>query len=155
MKKIKAVFVYFLDYLSAKGLAQHTISCYRSGLIRYINFLRENEIYLFSQVNKELIDEYPAYLKKQGLKTDLIYGNLLAIKLFYRFILSENYINEDIGNLIEIPQRIKGRKKRKRKDKLEFSEGIRLFCKDCINFRGCRGERWEECEHRGELLRVI
>lgn len=156
MKKIKMVFVYFLDYLSVgKGLAKDTADYYRLNLIKYINFLKKNEIYSFSQVNKESFNDYSVYLKEAGLKTSSIYVNLLAIKLFYRFMLSEDYINEDIGNLIEIPQRIKERKKRNREDKLESSHtGVRLFCKDCIDFRKCKGRIWEECEYRGELLRV-
>lgn len=157
MQKIKVIFIYFIDYLSIKkGLARDTVDYYRFNLMKYINFLKENEIYSFSQVNKESFNNYSAYLKREGLKTSSIYVNLLAIKLFYRFMLSEDYINGDIGNLIEIPQRNKERKKRNREDKLESPHtGIRLFCKDCINSRECEGARWEECEYRDELLKVI
>lgn len=157
MKKLKIIFVYFLDYLSTeRGLAQDTVSYYRFSLIKYINFLKENEIYSFEWINKEIINNYSAYLKKEGLKISTIYVNLLAVKFFYRFMLTENYINEDIGNLIEIPQRIKEKKKRNREDKLKSSyTGIRLFCKDCINFGECEGTRWEECEYKLELLKVI
>ena len=158
MKKIKVIFVYFGDYLSIKkGLARDTVSYYKYNLVKYINFLKENEIHSFSQVNKESFNDYSAYLKREGLRTSSIYVNLLAIKLFYHFMLSEDYINGDIGSLIEIPQRIKEKKKRKREMRCLSHQitKIRLFCKDCINFKECEGKRWGECKYRDELLKVV
>jgi len=146
VKKLKVIFVYFLDYLSAKGLARNTINSYRCKMTKYIDFLKENEINSFSQVNEELINDYSAYLKKEGFSTGAIRKKLLvAFRVFHRFMSSEGYINEDISKNFRIDRRFPNYEKVR----------IRLFCKDCINFRECEGKKWEECKYRNELLKVI
>ncbi len=149
MKKLKVIFIYFLDYLSVKkGLAQSGMDSYKYSLIKHINFLKENKVYSFARINKELINDYPAYLEKEGLKTRSIYGYLFAIKVFYRFMFFEGYVNENISSLI----------KTSRIDRRSFGHEkvrTRLFCKDCIDFRECKGKRWEECKYRDDLLKII
>lgn len=137
MKKLKVILVYFLDYLfREKGLAQKTLSSNRYSLIKYNDFLKENEVYSFERINKELINNYPAYLKREGLNTESIYRNIFPIRAFYRFMLFEGYINRDIASLIELPQI--GRKFPYH-DVLSLEEINRLF--DNSNFRGYLGQR--------------
>jgi integrase/recombinase XerD len=105
MKNLEKILGYFLDYLSVeRGLAQNTIVSYRYDLTKYINFLKKNKINSFKEANKGIINDYSVYLRGKRLGINSISRNLVAIKVFYRFMLTEGFINEDISSLIEFPR---------------------------------------------------
>ena len=105
MKKLEENLESFLDYLSIeRGLAQNTIISYRYDLIKYISFLKKKKISSFNQTNKVLVNNYSVYLRGKGLEINSISRNLVAVKMFYRFLLMESYIKEDVTSLIEFPR---------------------------------------------------
>lgn len=105
MKNLKENLESFLDYLSIeRGLAQNTIISYRYDLLKYIDFLKKNKISSFKQTNKDLINNYFVYLRGKNLEINSISRNLVAVKIFYRFLLMEGYIKEDVTSLIEFPR---------------------------------------------------
>ena len=135
MKELEEILGYFLDYLSVeRGLAQNTIISYRYDLIKYINFLKKNKVKSFNQTSKGLINNYFVYLKKEGLGINSISRNLVAIKIFYRFMLTENFINKDVSSLIEFPRVSK---------KLPYVLSLREInaLLDNPNFEGYLGQR--------------
>lgn len=105
MKKLEEFLECFLDYLTIeRGLAQNTIISYRYDLIKYINFLKNNNINSFNQAKKDLVNNYFVYLRKNNLEINSISRNLVAVKMLYRFLLTEGFIKEDITGLIEFPR---------------------------------------------------
>lgn len=105
MKKLEENLECFLDYLSIeRGLAQNTIISYRYDLIKYISFLKKRKVNSFNQTNKVLVNNYFAYLRGKDLEINSISRNLVAVKMFYRFLLMEGLIKEDITSLIEFPR---------------------------------------------------
>ena len=105
MKKLEEILECFLDYLTIeRGLAQNTIISYRYDLIKYINFLKKNNISSFNQTKKDLVNDYFVYLRKKNLEINSISRNLVAVKMLYRFLLAEGFIKEDITGLIEFPR---------------------------------------------------
>lgn len=105
MKKLEEILECFLDYLTIeRGLAQNTIISYRYDLIKYINFLKKNNISSFNQTKKDLVNNYFVYLRKKNLEINSISRNLVAVKMLYRFLLTEGFIKEDITGLIEFPR---------------------------------------------------
>ncbi len=105
MKKLEVNLESFLDYLSIeRGLAQNTIISYRYDLIKYISFLKKKKINSFNQTNKVLINNYFVYLRGKDLEINSISRNLVAVKMFYRFLLMEGLIKEDTTSLIEFPR---------------------------------------------------
>jgi integrase/recombinase XerD len=105
MKKLEETLEFFLDYLSIeRGLAQNTIISYRYDLIKYISFLKKKKISSFNQTNKVLVKNYFVYLRGKDLKINSISRNLVAVKMLYRFLLMEGYIEEDVTSLIEFPR---------------------------------------------------
>ena len=105
MKKLEETLEFFLDYLSIeRGLAQNTIISYRYDLIKYISFLKKKKIGSFNQTNKVLVKNYFVYLRGKDLKINSISRNLVAVKMLYRFLLMEGYIEEDVTSLIEFPR---------------------------------------------------
>jgi len=105
MKKLEEILECFLDYLTIeRGLAQNTIISYRYDLIKYINFLKKNNISSFNQTKKDLVNNYFVFLRKKNLEINSISRNLVAVKMLYRFLLIEGFIKEDITGLIEFPR---------------------------------------------------
>ncbi len=105
MKKLEEILECFLDYLTIeRGLAQNTIISYRYDLIKYINFLKKNNISSFNQTKKDLVNNYFVCLRKKNLEINSISRNLVAVKMLYRFLLTEGFIKEDITGLIEFPR---------------------------------------------------
>ncbi len=104
-KKLEEILEYFLDYLAVeRGLAENTLIAYRYDLAKYLNFLKENKLQSFDCLNREIINNYFLYLKNLGLEINSISRNLVALKMFYRFMWTENFIPEDISGLIEFPR---------------------------------------------------
>ncbi|MCJ7814038.1 MAG: tyrosine recombinase, partial [Candidatus Atribacteria bacterium] len=135
MKKLEENLESFLDYLSIeRGLAQNTLISYRYDLIKYLDFLKKNKINSFKQTNKILVNNYFVYLRGKDLKINSISRNLVALKMFYRFLLMEGYIDEDITSLIEFP-----RVSKKLPHALSLRE-INLLL-DKVNFKGNLGLR--------------
>ena len=105
MKKLEETLESFLDYLSIeRGLAQNTIISYKYDLIKYITFLKKKKISSFDQTNKVLINNFFVYLRGKSLEINSISRNLVAVKMFYRFLLMEGLIKEDATSLIEFPR---------------------------------------------------
>jgi integrase/recombinase XerD len=105
MKKLKYDIELFLDYLSVeRGLANNTIVAYRYDLIKFIHYLKKNNLSYLQMTNRELISNYFLYLKKLKLGINSISRSLVALKMFYRFLQAENLIKEDISSLIEFPR---------------------------------------------------
>ncbi len=105
MKKLEETLESFLDYLSIeRGLAQNTIISYKYDLIKYITFLKKKKISSFNQTNKVLINNFFVYLRGKSLEINSISRNLVAVKMFYRFLLMEGFIKEDATSLIEFPR---------------------------------------------------
>ena len=105
MKKLKYDIELFLDYLLVeRGLANNTIVAYRYDLIKFIHYLKKNNLSYLQMTNRELISNYFLYLKKLKLGVNSISRSLVALKMFYRFLQAENLIKEDISSLIEFPR---------------------------------------------------
>ena len=105
MKKLEENLESFLDYLSIeRGLAQNTIISYKYDLIKYVTFLKKKKISSFNQTNKVLINNFFVYLRGKSLEINSISRNLVAVKMFYRFLLMEGLIKEDATSLIEFPR---------------------------------------------------
>jgi len=95
----------FLDYLTLeRGLAYNTIVSYRYDLLKYYNFIVLKKHTKFQTVNRNIINEYYNYLRNIDLGINSIFRNLVALKMFYRFLLTEGFIKNDLTNLIEFPK---------------------------------------------------
>jgi len=94
----------FLDYLSVeRGLAVNTILAYRQDLLKFKDYLKKEHI-SFYEVKKQNISHYSLFLKNMNLNMNSISRNLVSLKMFYRFLKTENMMKEDIGSLIEFPR---------------------------------------------------
>jgi integrase/recombinase XerD len=95
----------FLNYLLVeKGLAQKTLEAYSRDIIRYRNFLAENNSTAFSEEDAPLILKHLILLRKKGLQARSRARHLVAIRGFYRFLVQEKILRNDPTRLIDLPK---------------------------------------------------
>ncbi|MCI8575575.1 MAG: tyrosine recombinase [Bacilli bacterium] len=94
----------FLKYLKiTRNYTENTITSYEQELVKYFNYLEENQIKK-EQITKEEIRKYLKKLdqNKQGKST--ISHNISVIRAFYNFLLREGKITKNIWSLIKNPK---------------------------------------------------
>ena len=86
----------FIDYLLVeRGLAANTLEAYKMDLTKFSNFLdRESTTSIQGAGSKDVIN-YLIYLRKSKLAIRSISRNLVAIRMFYKFLVNEDIINDD------------------------------------------------------------
>ncbi|MBU2540988.1 MAG: site-specific tyrosine recombinase XerD [Candidatus Omnitrophica bacterium] len=95
----------FLDYLAAeRGLAINTIAAYRSDLLNFLNYLKKRGIKSINDVKRDNIRQFMLASRDKGLTANSVSRALVAIKVFYRFLMREKIINKDPSNLIDSPK---------------------------------------------------
>ena len=125
----------FLEYLSLeRGLSANTIISYRYDLLKYYEFIVIKNRLPLKDVDRETISQYYHYLNQIKLAVNSIFRNLVALKMFYRFLFTEGYIKNDLTRFIEFP-----RLKKKLPETLNMKELNRLLAEK--NFIGILGKR--------------
>lgn len=95
----------FLDYLSVeRGLSQNTIKGYKQDLTKFVEYIGAPDIGKIKSVTKHDISRYLYFLKDKGLSPGSISRNLVAIKMFYRFLVAERFLIEDVARILESPR---------------------------------------------------
>ncbi len=95
----------FLDYLTLeRSLSPNTISAYRKDLSKFLGFLREKrKPDARAMVHEDLV-EFIYMLKEQSLKASSVARNIVAIKVFYRYLVSQKHLNQDPTELLDSPR---------------------------------------------------
>ena len=103
---IKDMVEVFLDYLSVeRGLSDNTISAYRSDLYKYVDYLENKKKCLhLDETTRSDIRDYMMSQKDRELSSNSISRNLVAIKVFHRFMVREKYIKEDVTSVLDSPK---------------------------------------------------
>jgi integrase/recombinase XerD len=95
----------FLAYLSLeRGLSKNTISSYQRDLNKFAAYALVNDV---SQVMSPSRDDFLNFiysLKEANLQPSSIARNIVALKVFYRYLVSQRYIKNDPTELLESPK---------------------------------------------------
>ncbi len=95
----------FLNFLLVeRGLAQNTIAAYRMDLNKFTAFLKSARIGPLENVKKEHLIRYLMRLKDEKLSANSISRNLAAIKTFYKFLINERRVKENVASVLESPK---------------------------------------------------
>lgn len=95
----------FLSYISVeRGMANNTLSSYKRDLCRFSEFLKSQKIESVDNVTRQMITKFMMKEKDRGLSSNSISRELACIKSFFKFLLKENRIKEDIATIIESPK---------------------------------------------------
>ena len=96
----------FLDYIKVeRGLSLNTIESYQRDLNKYFRFLRQkypNQDFLV--LGKSAVLSYLVKLHQEKLSGKSIARNLVTIRVFYKFLILHNFINENPAHDIDSPK---------------------------------------------------
>jgi integrase/recombinase XerD len=97
----------FLNYLSVeKGLALNTLEAYSRDAGRYLAFLHAQGITAQDRVLPPHIAAFLVSLKESGLAPRSRARSLSTIRMFHRFLLIENYTDNNPAALIDAPKTV-------------------------------------------------
>jgi len=86
----------FINYLSVEcGSSPNTVAAYRRDLIAFARHLAKAGVLAPNRIRTAHVMAYVAVLKQQDLADTTIARRLVAIKMFCRFLATENYITVD------------------------------------------------------------
>ncbi len=99
----------FLDFIKIeKGLSLNTIESYQRDLLKYVQYLAKSAKNDFITVEKSearrRILSYLIHLHKEKLSSKSIARNLVTIRVFYKFLLTQGYIPYNPTFDIESPK---------------------------------------------------
>jgi integrase/recombinase XerD len=98
----------FLDYLSVeKGLSRNTIASYGTDLHHFAGRLESLGITEMDRIKRQDITNHLMYLKDKGISSNSISRALVAIKMFYRFLVQERLAKDDVAGVLESPKLIR------------------------------------------------
>ena len=102
---VKELIQQFLDYLSVeRGLAPNTIESYGRDLRAFLDFFEKRGIKSIDATTHKDIAEFMWSEKEKGLSPNSISRALVAIKVFYRFLLKEQVIKQDPTSILDSPK---------------------------------------------------
>ncbi len=88
----------FLSYIGAeKGLSVNTIEAYGGDIRRFCSGVKKG-------VTEEDVVTHMGELKKKGYASSSIYRSLMALRVFFRFLRREGYIDKDPTELLDSPK---------------------------------------------------
>ena len=95
----------FLDYLTLeRGLSKNTRLSYAFDLKQFFQFLDKNHITSLNDLTRKDIVQFLMAEKKRGMSGATVARELVAIKVFFRYLLQENMLNADVTDTMESPK---------------------------------------------------
>lgn len=95
----------FLDYISVeKGLSNNTKESYGFDLGKFIEYLEKNKVKSIDKITRDHITDYLMSEKEKGIGPNSLSRNLVSIRMFFRFLLMNNYIENDITSALDTPR---------------------------------------------------
>jgi integrase/recombinase XerD len=102
---VKEFLASFLDYVSVeKGLSKNTLLAYDRDLRRYATFLEKQKISSPAKVTRKEIMEFLLAERDRELSPTSVSRELVAIRMFHRFLFEEGKVKEDVSEIIEAPK---------------------------------------------------
>lgn len=103
---INNILMDYLHYLKVeRGLSENTINSYGIDLKLFLEYLRENEIPSFKQVNKEVIVNYMQSKKNNNKANSSILRSVSSLRKFFQYLAQEKIIEKDPMLLIDTPKK--------------------------------------------------
>ena len=96
----------YINYLIVeKGLAKNSVDAYRRDLVKFEKFLRESKTTVVDAEKSDILS-YLVFMRKSGLTSRSAARNIVAIRMFYRFLVQENHIKKTPTENLEIPRSV-------------------------------------------------
>jgi integrase/recombinase XerD len=96
---------HFIGFLTLeKGLSPNSVSAYKADLLDFITVLNERGITDFRNVQRNDILLYLGTCKKRNFETTTLARRLVAIKVLFRYLFQERFIDVDITDVMDSPK---------------------------------------------------
>ena len=94
----------FLHYLMAEcGLSANTLAAYRSDIIRFSRWRKLHGPGPLVDLKIDVLTGYVTYLNDFGLAPSSIGRNLASLSTFYRFLIYDGRLSENVAKLLVAP----------------------------------------------------
>src|SRR3954463_7044796 len=94
----------FLQYLRAeRGMAQNTVLAYGRDLGKYGSWAEEGGLADYLRPTLAELSHYITHLREQQLAAVSVARNLIALKMFYRFLRMEEKVAANATELLSAP----------------------------------------------------
>jgi len=94
----------FLHYLMAEcGLSPNTLAAYRSDIARFSRWRKQNAPGPLADLDIGVLTGYVDHLGRSGLAAGSIGRNLAALSTFYRFLIYDGRLSENVAKLLVAP----------------------------------------------------
>jgi integrase/recombinase XerD len=95
----------FRDYLKAeRGMAKNTVLAYEGDLVKFREWVAGGGLTSYLAPSVRELTYYLAHLKENGLAATSIARNLIATKMFYRFLRLEERVEQNTVELLSSPR---------------------------------------------------
>ncbi len=95
----------FQNYLTAeRGLADNTVISYGRDLRKFARYLESIRVVSAQKVTRGNIIDFLIAQKRKGIASNSLSRYLIAIKMFFRFLVGEGALETDVTELIESPK---------------------------------------------------
>ena len=92
----------FLRYLLIdKGYSSNTIESYRNDLEKFVKFYSNKSI---KDITNEDLKKYIKHLNEEGLNEKSISRNVSCLKSFYKFLVIEKFITNNVSDSLFLPK---------------------------------------------------
>jgi tyrosine recombinase XerC len=99
----------FLQYIQReKNFSEHTVTSYRSALLRFEEFLKKNKLQGdFLNLSRHQFRDFLVYLKRKGSKETTIAHRIFVLKSFFKYLFKRRGTGSDPGSYLVTPKRRK------------------------------------------------
>ena len=104
--------VRFHDWLEVHFPSKDTLNNSLQGIRPFFDFVRSLGLSSWTEANRDVLEEYRnrVFFSKnhrtgQSLKVGTHVARLMAVKVFFRFLVTEGYLLADPAALLELPRR--------------------------------------------------
>ena len=95
----------FLDHVSfEQGLSPKTREAYGNDLADFSRFAQAAGVHAPREVTRKLLRGYLEHERDRGMAMNSIARRLVAIKVFFRFLVQENLLEKDVTAVMESPR---------------------------------------------------
>ncbi len=92
----------FINYLLIdKKYSEDTIFSYKNDLEKFFTFFKNTSI---KNINKNDLRNYLKYLNESGLSEKSISHNISTLRSFYKFLVAEEYLDDNLIMFIDLPK---------------------------------------------------
>ena len=102
---MRKILEHFTGYLALeRGLSENSTHAYYSDLDSFILYLQENRVFSFEEVTRDHVLDFLSLCKDQELESATIARRLVAIKVFFRYLLQEKVLEHNVTDIMDSPK---------------------------------------------------